>query len=102
MGANGVEAMVTGDTRIAVEIAKQFEPFGRAVHHSGCDCVIQSDHGTGGDSFQQLIQSQDLWPFGVLYSRSFVVNGSNRCLKLIQAHGSLRQYGSEKLDSFGD
>ena len=77
MGANGVETIVTGNTRIAVKSPKQFEAFGRAVHHSGCDCVIESDHGTGGDPFQQLIQSQYLWPVGVLYSLSFVVNSGN-------------------------
>src|SRR5205807_8937095 len=102
MGTNGVETIMTGNARITVEGPKQFEAFGSAVHHSGCDWVIESDHGTGGDSFQQLIQSQDLWPVGVLNSRSFVVNGGNRCLKLIQAHGCFRQRGSEKLNIFGD
>ena len=66
MGTNGVETIVTGNARVGIESPKQFEAFGRAVHHSGCDCVIESDHRTGRDSFQQLIESQDLWPVGVL------------------------------------
>ena len=86
MGADGVETIVTGNTRIAVESPEQLEAFGRAVHHSGCDGEIESNDRTGGDSFQQLVQGQDLWPICILYALGFVVNGGNRSLKLIQAH----------------
>src|SRR5215813_594797 len=102
MRANHVETIMTCDARIAVESPNQFEALGRAVHHSGRDCVIESDHGTRGDSFQQLVESCDLWPVSLLYGRSFVVNRGNRRLNLVQARGCLRQRGSEELNAFSD
>src|ERR1700722_19394042 len=73
MAANGVETIVTGNGRIAIESPKQFEAFGWAVHHSGRNGEIESNHRTGCDSSQQLIQGQDLWPICILYALGVVV-----------------------------
>ncbi len=86
VGTNGVETIVTGNARVAVESPKQFEAFGRAVHHSGCDGVIESEPSDWERLVSATHKGQNLWPVCVLGSLGFVVNGGDRCLNLIQAH----------------
>jgi hypothetical protein len=51
MGANGVEAMMAGESSIGVERIQQIEPSGRAVRHGCGDGVIEHHHGIVGHAF---------------------------------------------------
>ena len=89
MGANGVEAVVAGQSSIGVERFEQLESGRRAVHHGRGDGVIERHHGIVGHALEQAIQRQDLRPVGILGSRRFVVDGRDRGLQLIRANRTL-------------
>lgn len=55
VGADRGEAMMSSKSRIAVEHAKQFEPFGWAVHHNVGDGLIEHDHGIVGHGLKQFV-----------------------------------------------
>ena len=53
--ANGIHAVVFGDSRVALERVQQIQTLFRAMHHRRGDCVIQDHHRIVRHTFQQLV-----------------------------------------------
>jgi hypothetical protein len=85
-----------------IERLQQRQTSRRPVHHRHRNGPVERHHRIAGHPFQQPVESDDLWPVGVLVPVGRVVHRRDRRLQLIFAHRALRDRIGDQRPAFDD
>ena len=97
-----VEPVVFGDAVVTPKSGDELEARPRASGHGHRDGMVQGHDRVVRDSHQELVQSLDLGPVGLLGARRFVMEGGDGRLELVGPGTSAGQGGRDEGDALGD
>jgi hypothetical protein len=85
VGSEPGEAVMAGQRAVALERGEHVEPGLRAVDHPDGHAAVERDDRAGRYPFQEVIQSKDLPPVGVVAVPGLGVHRRDRRLQLVRA-----------------